>query len=400
MSKLVLAKSFVDYPDKQNELKKLADDYKSIVVSRSTFEEAKKARVVLRQERYTLQNIEKANNGLLTDLKKNNKSLAETLISIIKPVEDDIDEKIKAIEQEKQREREEKEAKRVAKMVEDTKKANEILGYTERLLSLTSTNDIDNFIADVNSIAISVEAYGDANGLAFTNKGIILGQAATVKEKITLLETKEREERLKEAARNARIKELGDLYKYVNIDTFNVLHELTDEEIALLKTNLQEILDKEINADKRKAKRKERGESLSLYKYFLDHTVDYLELNDEEYEKAIEKIKAEKAEHDKKVALAEAETLIADQVLADMRKDKTKVQSKNNRAKELSESEKEQEIIKQDEQNAIDLRMKIKAILSVSKKNVFKSEKMQYIQEVYNGYNMEIIDRINTLYKK
>lgn len=92
----------------KQELTKLADDYRSLIVTEETFEAAKKARLVLRERRYAIQKTEDENNTALNSLKKQNKSNAAALIEIIAPVEDRIHAEIKAIEDAKEAAREEK----------------------------------------------------------------------------------------------------------------------------------------------------------------------------------------------------------------------------------------------------------------------------------------------------
>jgi colicin import membrane protein len=89
-------------------------DYKNLVVNDETFEESKKARIVLRDMRYRIQATEKKNTEKLNELKNFNWERSKELIEILTPVESNIDDGIKAIEKRKaeikaQKEREENE---------------------------------------------------------------------------------------------------------------------------------------------------------------------------------------------------------------------------------------------------------------------------------------------------
>lgn len=92
----------------KDELLVMAKDYTGLIVTKETFESAKKARAVLREKRFFIQNIEKQNNDNINDLKKQNKENAAELIAIIEPIEKQIDSGIKEIENEKERIKKEK----------------------------------------------------------------------------------------------------------------------------------------------------------------------------------------------------------------------------------------------------------------------------------------------------
>lgn len=81
-----------------SELENLVKDYNNLVVTKDNYKEMDEKRLVLYRKRIAIQRDEKANNDALNKAKKLNSSKAETLISIIKPKEDDIASKLKAID--------------------------------------------------------------------------------------------------------------------------------------------------------------------------------------------------------------------------------------------------------------------------------------------------------------
>lgn len=81
-----------------SELEELVKDYNNLVVTKENYKEMDEKRLVLYRKRIAIQRDEKANNDALNKAKKLNSSKAETLIKIIKPKEDDIAAKLKAID--------------------------------------------------------------------------------------------------------------------------------------------------------------------------------------------------------------------------------------------------------------------------------------------------------------
>ncbi len=99
-----------DYEQTSENLAELVKKHDHIQeITKENFEDAKKARLELREARYALQNVYKHNNDVLNRAKKMLKEDNEALIAIIEPAENRIDSGIKAIEQEKEREKAEKE---------------------------------------------------------------------------------------------------------------------------------------------------------------------------------------------------------------------------------------------------------------------------------------------------
>lgn len=100
----------------KEELQKIVDDYKNLVVNDQTFEEAKKARKVLRDKRISIEGILKENKGILNGEKKTQEDKAKALVDIISPTEDSIDAGIKAIEDRKEIEKKRKEEEQMKKI--------------------------------------------------------------------------------------------------------------------------------------------------------------------------------------------------------------------------------------------------------------------------------------------
>lgn len=114
----------------KEELTAFVSDYSNLVVTDETFEEAKKARLVLRDMRYAIQATEKANIEKLNEFKNKTWDRSKELIAILTPTEEKIDAGIKAIENRKAAIRAEKER------IEREKVEAEIKAEQERLASI------------------------------------------------------------------------------------------------------------------------------------------------------------------------------------------------------------------------------------------------------------------------
>lgn len=111
-------------------LQQIAKDC-DIIVTDETFEEAKKNRKLLRDERFAIQNILKENKAIINNLKGDQEKKAEDLIAICQPTEDKLDFSIKEIENrkeiekaKKEKEAQEKIAARIATLFENEMKFN------------------------------------------------------------------------------------------------------------------------------------------------------------------------------------------------------------------------------------------------------------------------------------
>jgi len=159
-----------EYPDIRDELKELAEGYKNLLVTRSTFNEAKKARLRLREKRYLITNIQKSNNSLLNSFKRKNKEMAGGLIGIIFPVEDRIDKKIKDIEKEIEAEKERKRKEKEERIRRQRDLADRILDFMDRCNRADGPREIEGLIDEVDKIKITKKEYGESYSLALKNK--------------------------------------------------------------------------------------------------------------------------------------------------------------------------------------------------------------------------------------
>lgn len=96
-----------DYLETEKILNEVAEKYKDFEVTSENFVESKKVRAKFREYRFNLQNVNKHNNVILNQVKRDDQERFKTLIDITKPTEDKIDAQIKEIENEKKREKEE-----------------------------------------------------------------------------------------------------------------------------------------------------------------------------------------------------------------------------------------------------------------------------------------------------
>jgi len=290
MSKLTLKRDFVPYPEKQDELRQLANDYKKLIVTPATFEEAKKARKTLRDERYNLQKIEKSNNGILNDLKGQNKILSHDLIGIIRPVEDRIDEQIKAIEKKKADEKAAKEREKQEQMAAWAKKAQDILSYTDRLVNPKGIVDVQNIIKEVGAIEVNESLFGAYCLIAEQNKSKILEQADTVLERLMDKLKQEQEDEKR------KYKEATGKYKdYFHKDPPR--DDTIDKILLAIEKDRQERLDKLAELEKQEQKKEEEErkykEAVAAYKDYFNEEAPK-ELSTHGILKAIEQDKQKK----------------------------------------------------------------------------------------------------------
>lgn len=110
-------------------LQSFIKDYENLVVTEETLEESKKIRLLIREQRYAIQNILKDNKAVLNKIKDSQEEMAEELIGIIKPTEDKIDSGIKAIENKKAEEKARKDREEQER-IEARRKALYSLGMT------------------------------------------------------------------------------------------------------------------------------------------------------------------------------------------------------------------------------------------------------------------------------
>lgn len=110
----------------KEELQKWANDYKNLVVTKDTYEDAIKARKVLRDARLKVAGILKENKSVLNSEKSKQEEKAAELIAITEPIEEKIDAGIKAIDEEKRIEKERKEKEAMVKIQSRTNQLHEL----------------------------------------------------------------------------------------------------------------------------------------------------------------------------------------------------------------------------------------------------------------------------------
>ena len=176
----VTAVKIVPYPEIQDELRNLALKYENLVVTRETYDEAKNARLELRDKRYEIQNITKKNKSILNETKKTIEARAEELISLIRPREDEIDKKIKDIEakieeeKEKKRQEEERKRKEMIQKLSDVKSK-----FNIRMLNAVHLQEYVQLIGDLEYFISEFkdEDYGDFAPIARMDLSQLLSQA-------------------------------------------------------------------------------------------------------------------------------------------------------------------------------------------------------------------------------
>lgn len=167
----------------QQELSELADRYQNMVVSPETFNDAKKARMELRDKRYEIQKIAKENNSLINQAKKKFADKAEELISIIRPTEDDIDSKIKSIEEKKAEEKRKRDEERQRIQKERMDKITDLTSKFNGLLIKADTlDDISEIETLISDVSVTEDEFGDlfyAMQQAVESVNTLIGQTKT-----------------------------------------------------------------------------------------------------------------------------------------------------------------------------------------------------------------------------
>lgn len=142
-------------------LKKVAQDYSSLVITKETFEESKKARAIVREYRYAIQNTLVENKGILNTMKSEQEKKAEELVAILIPTEQKLDAGIKAIETEA-----EEEKKRKERELEEKR-----MGRVNTLLKLEMKWNGTHYVLDDHSIdSLQIKNMPDEEFMEFLQK--------------------------------------------------------------------------------------------------------------------------------------------------------------------------------------------------------------------------------------
>lgn len=135
-----------DIEKTKKQLESIVEKHKGKKISLETYKEGKEARSEIRQFRYGLQNISKHNSKILNEAKRENKSLLDDLIAIIRPTEDEIDNQIKEVEEEKKRIKKEEELKEKKRIAEVGKLLQEYKSELNTILEYGQTkSDLEKF---------------------------------------------------------------------------------------------------------------------------------------------------------------------------------------------------------------------------------------------------------------
>jgi len=209
---LALKKDFVSFPEKEAQLKQLAEDYAGLVVTKETLKDSRVARKNLRDERYAIQNIEKENRDIMNDLKKQNITLASALIDIIRPTEDVIDVDIKRVEAVIAEEKAAAAEAAAELLRQQAKKAGDILNIDTS--EFTDVKEFDALVLSLGEQEITEEEFGAYHLIATDN----INTAIDIVTELTadfLLKQKEAEEerKRKEEEEKQREKERKELAK-------------------------------------------------------------------------------------------------------------------------------------------------------------------------------------------
>ena len=315
-----------DFKQTKENLLAIVSKFENLEVSKETFAESKKARAELRDARFELQNISKHNNSLLNKAKNLLKDDMESLISLVKPKEDEIDEKIKEIENEKIIAKAKKEQEEVQRVYKINKRIAEIKSNLDRIILVGRTEE------DVNEYAeIMLELNSRIEKDEFQE---FTFEVENIREEypVKMLEITRRVEKIKADLEREKINKkkerlLALNFHIENLDEMSLLEDdLFEKEFENLKTKSEKI-------------KKERKEEQEKIKKEQEEKATKLKKEQEKFEK--EKAEFEKEKADKK---AKEDALIKEK--ADFEK------------AEKEKAEKEKAVIKEREEKEITLKEK------------------------------------------
>ncbi len=192
-------------------LKSLAKEYKGLVVEDTTdsIKVAKNARMALREPRYAIQKEQKEKKAFINQVKGKIDEAADELISITKPVEDEIHDKITAVEEKKQREKEERdrlERERKENLQQDS--ISFYTGFRDRVRTCTTVKELNKLAKEIENAEIP--AFEEFTNNVSINIGNIL--SVEIPDKKVQIEEKAELERLR-AEQKAKDEELARLRK-------------------------------------------------------------------------------------------------------------------------------------------------------------------------------------------
>jgi len=194
------------------ELQQLANDYKNLVVTKETYDEAVKARRVLREARLNIEKKIKANKDILNGAKKSLEQEGDELVSIVSPLEETIGAGIKLIDDEKELEKKRKEEEAQKKIA--ARNAS-LAGYEMKYVDGTYT------LGDHSISAVQIKVFSDAEfeefvGLVKTEYQKILDLRAEAELARKAEETRLELQRQEQEAERKRLEDLQKEQDRVN----------------------------------------------------------------------------------------------------------------------------------------------------------------------------------------
>lgn len=156
------------------ELKSLAVTAKKMVVTKATIKDADRFRIALKNKRLDIQKQEKYNNDILKEMKRLNEERAEELINLIAPAEKELEAKIKAIEDEEKRIKEEAEKKERERIATHRKNIADIEATTAFVRTSMDSSAIEKALEMARSFKDRFEEFNQEGNEAI----MVLEQAA------------------------------------------------------------------------------------------------------------------------------------------------------------------------------------------------------------------------------
>jgi hypothetical protein len=166
------------YPEIIKDLKGLVKQYSNLVVTRNTIGDAKEARRLFREKRYEIQNVQSSNKSTLNAMKRENNRLADDFINVIVGTEQEIDSKIKHIEEEIEKEREERRRLREEALENQLRLYQELLDMRDELIDCKDMKVINELIIKAEGLKITKKGYGEHYENAIKEKGNFIDRAS------------------------------------------------------------------------------------------------------------------------------------------------------------------------------------------------------------------------------
>jgi hypothetical protein len=293
-----------DFEQTKNKLIEISEPYKGMVVTKENFDEAKKARLLLRTTRTSLDKLEKHNTKVFNSMKDEKKAEIAKLIEITEPVESAIDAQIKSIEEEKKRLKqiaEKQEADRIKK-IEDTlsmfresltniylkvKAGDAELGMLTRRLEDLKAENFEERAFDGEKLYVEFET-------KLPELREHLDKKKKEAEELAELRKKQEADRIAKEEQDKKDKEERDRLNQEKIDLAKRSEEIKKQEEAVELTRRKLILNSIGFVDDEKSQQMSTEYMNIDYKRIKSHTV-------EEFDKKVEELKYLKTQYEKKI---------------------------------------------------------------------------------------------------